>query len=286
MGLDAARDDKVARARPAKTGLAEAGQAQLLGIANAHGHLDGDALTVGHAALAFALRTRVVDGFARAVALAARGGRLHVAQERVLHGDHAALAAALGAGHFLAVFAQARAVAIRARRQAVVDDFLFGARGNFLKRQTQANAHVAAFRALLARTTAARGTAEEAAEDIADAEAAAEQVVEVDVAVATIAAARGAWDGAEAVVLGALVGVAEHIISFVELFELVFRVGSFVYVRVQLARFATKRLLDIRLGCVARDAENFVQVLRHGVSVLPFFGARYAAGPLYHLVIA
>ena len=68
-----------------------------------------------------------------AVAFAASGCRLHVAQERMLNGDHAALAAALWTGDLLAAFGHARAIAIGARGQAVVDDLLLGARGHFLQ---------------------------------------------------------------------------------------------------------------------------------------------------------
>ena len=100
--------------------------------------------------------------------------------------------------------------------------------------------------------------AEEAAEDIA--EPAAEQIVEVDIAAA---AASRAGNGAEPVVLRALVRVAENVVSFVELFELVLGIGGLVHVRVQFTRLATKRLLDIRLRGITGDAENFVQVLRH-----------------------
>ncbi len=125
--LDAARDDEVARLCALHAGFAEAGHAQLLRVADAHGHLHGDALAVGHAALAFAFGAGVLDRRAGAVAGLAGGGRLHVAQKRVLNGDDAALAAAVGAGDLAPVGAEARALAVGARRQAVVDDLLLRA---------------------------------------------------------------------------------------------------------------------------------------------------------------
>ena len=93
------------------------------------------------------------------------------------------------------------AVAVGARRQAVVDDLLLRACGHLLQREAQAHAHVAAFACAAARPPAA--AAEERAEDVAHAEAAAEQVLEVHVAAASVgaAAARRAGNGAEAVVL-------------------------------------------------------------------------------------
>ena len=257
MRLDATRDDEVAGCSPTQTCLAKTCKAQLLGIANADGYLHRDALAVGHAALPVAFGARIVDGLTGAVALAAGGCRLHITQEGMLHGDHTTLAAAFGAGDLLAAFGHARTVAIGARSQAIVDDLLLGAGSNLFEGQTQADAHIASIGALLTGTASATA-AKEAAEDIA--EPAAEQVVEVDIAAA---AASRAGNGAEPVVLRALVRVAEHVVSFVELFELVLGIGGLVHVRVQLTRLATKRLLDIRLRGITGDAENFVQVLRH-----------------------
>ena len=45
-------------AAPLQAGFAEAGEAQLLGVADADGNLDRDALAVGHAALARRIRGR------------------------------------------------------------------------------------------------------------------------------------------------------------------------------------------------------------------------------------
>ena len=175
----------------------------------------------------------------------------------MLHGDHTTLAAAFGAGDLLAAFGHARTVAISTRSQAIVDDLLLGTGCHFLERQTQADAHIAPIGALLTGTASATA-AEEAAEDIA--EPTAEQIVEVDIAAT---AASRAGNGAEPVVLRALVRIAEHVVGFVELFELVLGIGGLVHIRMQLARLAAKRLLDIRLRGITGDAENFVQVLRH-----------------------
>ena len=147
------------------------------------------------------------------------------------------------------------AAAVGAGCQAVVHDFLLDARGHFLERDAQADAHVAAL--LTHRAPALALPAEERAEDVAHAaEAAAEQIVEVDVAAAT--AARGARNGAEAVVLGALVRVGQHVVGLVQLLELVFGVGSLVHVGVQLTRAAAERLLDFGFGGVFRHPENLV----------------------------
>ncbi len=67
-------------------------------------------------------------------------------------------------------------------------------------------------------------------------QAAAEQVLEVDVAAAAVgaAAARRAGNGAEAVVLGALLRVGQHVVGLVQLLELVLGIGRLVHVGVKL----------------------------------------------------
>ena len=134
--LHAASDDKVARLCALDACFAEAAHAQLLAVADACGHLHRDALAVGHAALAFAFGAGVLDRRAGAVALLAGRGRLHVTQKRTLNADDAALAAAFGAGDYLAVLAEARPLAIGAGCEAVVDDFLLDAACDLFKRDT------------------------------------------------------------------------------------------------------------------------------------------------------
>ena len=260
MRLDAAGHDQIARSSSVHARLAEAGQAQLLAVANAHRNFHGNALSVGHAALAFAFRARMVDGLSRTAARTAGRGGLHVAQERVLYRDHAALAMAHAARDLLAALSQACAVAVRTGRQAVVDDLLLCAGGNLLERQTQADAHVATFFAHLRRPSGC--TAEEGAEQVSHAaEPAAEQVFEVDVAArATACSAR---DGAEAVVLRALVRVRQNVVRFVELFEAVLGVGSLVHVRMKLACFFAERFLDFVVRRIAVDAKHFIEVVCH-----------------------
>ena len=184
----------------------------------------------------------------------------------MLHRNDAPLAVAAAARHLFAVFPQPAAVAIRARGQAVVHHFLGNAGSSLFQRDAQADAHVAAVLAHLPPLGA--GTAEEGGEDVPHAaETAAEQVLEIHVAaaVATDAGAGGrAGNGAEAVVLGPLLSIGQHIIGFVQLFELVFRVGGLVHVGVQLACLMAKRFLDVRFRGVPVHAEHFVQIFSHG----------------------
>ena len=162
----------------------KAGQAQLLGVANAHGHLDGDALAVGHAALPLALGARVLDGVAGAAAGLARGGRLHVAEEGVLDGDHAALAVAIGAGDL--GDRRGRGPTLRSRGTAPGDrtrspSWRPRPRSSSVRRRPTPMSRPSL------RIGARPGglPAEEGAEDVAHAEPAAEQVLEVDVAAAS-----------------------------------------------------------------------------------------------------
>ena len=220
-------------------------------------------LTIGNAALTLAFFARLVDDLARAAARRARRGGLHIAQERMLHGDHAAPTVAIGAIDFFAALGLAGAIAHLARRQAVVDDFLLRARGDLFKRQTQANAHIAAFFAH--RGATARSAAEEARENIAHAaETAAEDVFEVDV-VASGGAARRSRNRAEAVVLRALIGIRKHVVGFVQFLETILCIGRFVHIGVKFARLAAKRLLDLGVGCIFADAQNGVEVFCHSV---------------------
>ena len=257
------RQDQVARLGAVHARFAEAAHAQLLTLADACGNLDRHMLAIGDAALALAFLARVLDDLARAAAVAAGAGRLHVAEEGVLHRDHAAAALAFGAVDLMAALAHAAAAARLARSQAVVDDFLLGARSDLFERQAQADSHIAAFLAHVG--AAARSAAEEAREQIAHTEAAAEQVVEIDVLIAARAAcaAGSARNGTEAVVLGALRGIGKHVVSLVELFEAVLGIGGLVHVGMKLARLAAERLLDFVVGGGFRYAENGVEVFCH-----------------------
>ena len=178
--LNAACDDEITGSCPAQARLAKPADTQLLRVADTGRNLHGDTLAVGNTTLAFAFGAWIVDGMTRSAAALAGGRGAHVAEERALNGDDATRAMTFGAGDFLATFSKSGAIAVVAGRQAVVHDFLLGARRNFLKGQAQADAHVAAF------TTCCGVTAhsiEERAEDIAHtAESATEDVVEVDVA--------------------------------------------------------------------------------------------------------
>ena len=81
------------------------------------------------------------------------------------------------------------------------------------------------------------------------------------------ATARGAGNGAEAIVLSALVGVAQHIVGFVELLEAVFRVRLLVHIRVKLASLLAESLLDLIVACRLVDAKNLVQIVCHRLQI-------------------
>jgi hypothetical protein len=132
-------------------------------------------------------------------------------------------------------------------------------RERFLERDLDVVAQVAAARgtvAALLRTTAAR-RAEEHVEDVAEALAAERP----ETGIADPAVDAGVT---EAVVVRALLGVREHFVGFVDLFEM--RLGRDLVgrdVRMILAGQLTIGALDRVLVGVASDAENVVVVGRH-----------------------
>ena len=164
---------------------------------------------------------------------------------------------------FLAVGAQTRSLAIGTRRKTIVDDLLLHAASDFLKRETQADSHVAALFANGA--TAACRSAEKRRENVAHtAEAAAEQVFKVNVTAAVGALTTACTgNGAESIILGTLVRVRENIVGLVELLELLLGIGSLVHVRMKLARLMPERFFNLRLRCIVRYAEHLVQILGH-----------------------
>ncbi len=69
---------------------------------------------------------------------------------------------------------------------------------------------------------------------------------------------------AKAVVAGALVRIREHAVGFVDFFELLFRVGFFVHVRMILTRQFPERGFDLILRRIPADAKNIVVIaIRH-----------------------
>ena len=123
--------------------LTEAAHAQLLAFADARRHLHRDMLAVGDAALALAFLAGMLDHLAGAAAVAAGAGGLHIAEEGVLHRDHAPAAVAFGAVYLATALSHAGAAAGLAGREAVVDDLFLGARRHLFERQAQSDAHVA-----------------------------------------------------------------------------------------------------------------------------------------------
>ena len=183
---------------------------------------------------------------AGAAAIGAGAGRLHVTQEGVLDADDAARALATRALDLFAAVGATGATALVAGGEAVVHDVLLDAACDFLEGEAQADCHVTAVTALLTRAASAHA-AEEGAEDVSHA-APAEALRRIG--------------RAEAVVHALLLGVGKHVVGLVELLEALFRVRRLVHVRMKLTCLAPERLLDLALGCVTRDTENIVVLVR------------------------
>ncbi len=67
----------------------------------------------------------------------------------------------------------------------------------------------------------------------------------------------------EAVKGGALLGIAQDLVSLRGLLEAVLSIGRIVVVRVQLARQPTERLLDLGVVGIARNAEHLIRIAWH-----------------------
>ena len=231
--------------------------ADLLPVADALGDFDGEMCAVRDAALTLALGARLVDDMAGAAAIGTGAGRLHVAQEGVLDADDAARALAARALDLFAAVGTAGAAALVAGGEAVVHDVLLDAACDFLEGETQADCHVAAVTALLTRAASAHA-AKEGAEDVSHA---AEDIAHVD-GLVTPAKALRRIGRAKAVVHALLLRVGKHVVGLVELLEALFRIRRLVHVRMELTCLAPERLLDFALGCVTRDTENIVVLVR------------------------
>ena len=170
---------------------------------------------------AVALRALVLNHLARSVTVGAGGLALHHAEDAALRTHHATCAVTVGAGLRMVARFAARAVAIGTGDVLAHLELLGNARGNFLQREFHLQAQVATFE--LGRTataTAATKSAEaHVAEDIAELSEDVAKVHALESAAAKSACAIHACC-AELIVACALLGVAEHLIGFSGLLEL------------------------------------------------------------------
>ena len=119
------------------------------------------------------------------------------------------------------------------------------------------------------RSCAAKSTAEERVENVAES---AESVETIE----TSATCRPSGGGvAVAVVCGPFLGIGQHLVGFIDLFEFVLCALGLVAVWVVLKRKFSERLLDIFLRCFAGDSEDVVIIFfasRHGSCRASFTG--------------
>ena len=254
-------DEKIAGLAAALARLALTANGDDLAVVDAGGDAHGAALGGAHLAAPVALRAGIGDDLARALAVRAGAHVLDGAKGRVGGGAHLARAVAGGAGLGLRAGLGARALAIFARLVAHEVDLLVAAPGRFLKGDGDIVAQVrAGHGALLAPGAAAAETAAKERREYVFHIKAAETAEAGEISIAA-GAARARLLMAEAVVLGALLGVGEHLIGLVDLLE--FFLGVLVArvdVRVQLLGQLAVRRLDGGLVGRALDAEHFIIV--------------------------
>ena len=265
---DVGDHEEVALRPAAAARLALAGQADAAALAHSRGDVDLVLLDRARGARALAGRARVVDDRAAALALRARLGDREEALPLRL--DAAALAARahLGRGAGLGAGAAARPAGL-GHRHLQRD---LRALDRLLEAQRDLGLEVAA--ALGARSRGARRASSRTPRPAPPA-AAAEQVGEdvrerarVEAAARAAGARRPGAAGERvepaAVVLLALLRVAEHVVGVLDLLEALLGLGvAGVAVGVVLAHELAVRLLDLLRRRLLVDAEDLVEVRRH-----------------------
>ena len=246
VGLHRYLNIQVAR-RPALTaGVALAGQAHRHSVLNAGGDVDQGRPAAPFHPAAAAVGARGFNNAAPALAGGTGGNLGELTEQAALGAPHLPLAAASGAG----IDRRARFAAVAG---AVVADFDAGnghfpghAKGRFLESKGQLLLEVAA--ALRPPGPAAAGIAEKGVENIPET---AENIKAVKGAVKAVAVDPGV---AEPVILGALLGVGQHLVGFVDFLELLLGPRILVPVGMKLHRLAAESPADFLLGILPGDA--------------------------------
>src|SRR3954471_23366861 len=256
--LDVRDDEEVARRAPAQPGVALAAQADARALLHAGRDVDPVALDLPQPALAAAGRAGVLDdGAGAAAARAWPGDGEHALTLRL---DAAAVAHRADLG--LRAGTRAGAAAGRARRVRGHRDGDLGALDGLLEGQADRGLEVVAALGRRLGAGAAPTGVEDARQDVRERAEVARR------AGSPCAAAAGrpapgpaaAEDRAAAVVLLALLGVAQDVVGLGDLLEALLGAGVLVRVRVVLARELAVRLLDLLLRRLAVDAEDLVVV--------------------------
>src|SRR5690606_12947576 len=262
-------DIQIARLGARGPGLAFAGKADAVTTVDAGRHLHRQHLFLFHAAIAAAGRTGTLEGLA--AAMAGRARLLH--REDAALEAHLAVAVAGVAGLERPVFGTAAPAGLAFDQGGQVDAALHAGDGLF-----QVELHHIADVGTAARTARA-STAEDVAEDVAKDVAHVRTAAEAGAGVAATHAmfARGV---AVLVAHAALAAVGQHLVGLLALLERRFGgVVAGVAVGVVLHRAAAIGLLQLVLGGIAADAEDFVVIaLAHrSRSVVP--GGPEVRGP-------
>ena len=270
MILHVDADVQISRRSAVLPRLALARQADAIAVVDAGRHLHLMGLAVAHPPLAAAGHAGVTDDPAGAAAL--RAGLLD-GEEALAHADVAVAAAGI-AGHRRAARLGAAALARRAFLGGRSLDLYGGAEDRLLQRELEIVLQV---RAAVGARTASAGAG--GAEDVA--EHGIEDVAEAGRAAETRAGGRGRVHArvAELIVGGALALVAQDLEGLLDLLEFLLRgLVARIPIRVQLHRQPAICLLDLGLGRVPADLEQFVVIaFRHGSSTLS--AQRAARGP-------
>ncbi len=237
-------------------GLANSREANASAVFNSGGNLGVNGFLLDDAAFAFALRARIADYAARALAGWASP---RDAEETLLVADLATSTTGAASRGGLALCAS-RASARIAILMPAVGDFSFSAEDGFLKFDSDIFAEISAS---LGASTASR-TSTTASKKIAKTEELAEDIAEIvkDGRVKSGASSGRTYSRmAKAIVQSAFFGVGEHRVSFARFLEFFFRVGIiWIAVRMKLHRKLAVGALDLLLAGTLLDSQHVVVI--------------------------
>jgi hypothetical protein len=255
---------QIARRSAESARFAEAAETNARAVFHSRGNLGLDHALAQHASFAFALRARVGDDAARALA----GGAGSRNAEEALLIAHLATSIARPAGNGSFAWRGSASAARVAGFMAADVHVLFGAKHRLVKFQMQVFAQVGS-------TLSAAAATPSLAEHVAKTKDVAKNVAEVleDGRVESRCASAAHAGMAEAVVQRALLAVGKDCVRFRDLFEFVFRVRI---IRIAVGMVGHRQLavgaLDLHIGSSTGDAKHLVKIaFRISGQKLPHF---------------
>ena len=253
--------DEVAARTVARARHTLSSHGEVMVVGDARGHVDAQRLLGFDAPIPAARRAGLGNDGPLARTRGARRDGEQLAEQRLRLAAHLASAPAGAAGLRLRARLGAAAAARRARLEGADAHRLRGAGGDLVEREPQGDLQVGPAPLVALRAFSAPEQGVEAAQVPEVAHEDAERFGEVEVREAEARAAAAQAGLAVAVVGGAFVGIAQHLVGLGDLLELLFGdLVPVVAIGVVLHGEAAIRFLDFGLGRLARHAQQRVVV--------------------------